>query len=85
MGTDNGAPFHPHPPAHRHGAYQVVHYERAAIHEGVPITPLVATLNRAGLTLSNVDGRGLVIHVIGQNPQHPAPPACTDPTPKEPS
>lgn len=52
--------------------YQVVGYELAAIHEGVPLTRLVSALNRAGLTVSNVKGHGLVIHQIGQHPEKPA-------------
>lgn len=52
--------------------YEVVGYERAAIHEGVQLTRLVSALNRAGLTVSNVKGHGLVIHAIGQHPEKPA-------------
>jgi len=58
------------PPANH--AITVAHYERAAIHEDVPISVLVSALNRAGLTFSNVVGHGLVIHRIGQDPHLPA-------------
>lgn len=50
---------------------EVVHYERAAIHEGVQITLLVSALNGAGLTLSNLPGHGLVIHRMGQAADRP--------------
>ena len=51
---------------------EVVHYERAAIHEAVPIAQLVAALNRAGLTVTNLPGLGLVIHRIGDSAERPA-------------
>lgn len=50
----------------------VCSYDRAAIHEGVPIATLVAALCCRGLTVSNVEGLGLVIHQIGQDPHRPA-------------
>jgi hypothetical protein len=53
-------------------ALQVAEYERAAIHEGVPIGQLVAALACRGLTVSNVPGLGVVIHLIGQDPCLPA-------------
>lgn len=81
MNRDNIVPFQSRPPAHDGGAYQVVHYEPAAIHEGVPITALIRALNVNGFTVSNVTGRGLVIHVIGQDPEHPAPQPGTDEPP----
>lgn len=57
---------------------ELVGYEQAAIHEGVPITLLVSALNRQGLTLSNVRGHGLVIHRIGQHPERPpGPPSAS--------
>lgn len=52
-------------------ASKVAAYERAAIHESVPITTLVAALVCRGLTVSNVAGVGLVIHQIGQDPSRP--------------
>jgi hypothetical protein len=66
-------PVNPHPQS---AGIEAVGYELAAIHEGVPITLLVSALNRQGLTVSNVRGRGLVIHRIGQHPEraaHPSP------------
>lgn len=53
---------------------EVVNYERAAIHEAVPIAQLVAALNRAGLTVTNLPGLGLVIHRIGDSADQPATP-----------
>ena len=73
MSRDNIVPFGERTPAPAGGAYMVVHYDQAAIHEGVPITGLIRALNRNGLTVSNVTGRGLVIHRIGQHPERPAP------------
>jgi hypothetical protein len=51
---------------------QVAEYQPAAIHEGVPVGALVAALACRGLTLSNVPGHGIVIHLIGQDPCLPA-------------
>ena len=51
---------------------QVAEYQPAAIHEGVPVGALVAALACRGLTLSNVPGHGIVIHLIGQDPYLPA-------------
>lgn len=60
---------------------EVVHYEPAVVHEGVPVTTLISALNRGGLTVSNVPGRGLVIHRMGDNPARPAfRPTFEDPT-----
>ena len=59
-------------PANAEGI-EVVFYQPACIHEGVAITTLLGALNRHGLTWSNVAGRGLVIHCIGQDPERPAP------------
>ena len=56
-----------------------VAYVPAAIHEGVRVTDFAAALHRAGLTFSNVPGRGLVIHKIGQDPTRPAPPFTEEP------
>lgn len=52
---------------------EVTTYERAAIHEGVPVAQLVRALNQAGLTVSTIKGHGLVIHRIGQDPERPDP------------
>lgn len=57
-------------PPLNHGM-EVCTYQRAAIHEGVPIALLVSALTRSGLTLTNLPGHGLVIHRIGQNPERP--------------
>lgn len=53
---------------------EVVTYERAAIHEAVPVAQLVAALNRAGMTVTNLPGHGLVIHRIGDSADRPAGP-----------
>lgn len=58
-------------PVRQSAGIEAVGYDPAAIHEGVPITLLVSALNRQGLTVSNVRGRGLVIHRIGQHPERP--------------
>jgi hypothetical protein len=39
-----------------------------AIHHDVPIAKLVSALAHAGLTMTNVKGKGLVIHQAGQDP-----------------
>lgn len=46
-------------------------YVPAAIHELVEVCALIRSLNRGGFTLSVVDGRGLVIHRIGDDPGPP--------------
>lgn len=58
----------PHPPA-----IPVATYTKAAVHEDVPVTLLMGALVRSGLTVSSIDGHGLVIHRIGQDPYLPAP------------
>lgn len=50
-----------------------VYLMQAAIHEGVCVTELVSALTRAGLTVSNVHGVGLVIHRAEHNPLQPSP------------
>jgi hypothetical protein len=62
------------PPTPSTAGIEVVSYEGAAIHEGVPIVHLVRALNRGGFTISNVPVRGLVIHRIGQDPEKPGDP-----------
>ena len=49
-------------------------YVPASIHEGVRVTDFAKALTSAGLTFSNVAGRGLVIHRIGQDPERPTHP-----------
>lgn len=50
-------------------AHEIPQYHAVAVHEGVTITALVSALAAGGLACSNVPGRGLVIHVSGQNPE----------------
>lgn len=74
MSHDNVVPFGQRAPdCDKGGAYEVVHYEPAAIHESVGIRRLLEALTRAGLTVSNVRDRGLVIHAIGHDPERPSP------------
>ena len=40
-------------------------YTRIALHDDVPVADLCRALTRFGLTLSNVNGVGLVIHKAG--------------------
>ena len=56
-----------------------VTYLAAMIHEGVRVTDFARALTRAGLTFSNVAGRGLVIHRVGQDPARPASPFTEEP------
>jgi hypothetical protein len=43
-------------------------YTRVALHDDVPVATLTRALTRFGLTLSNVQGVGLVIHRADQEP-----------------
>ena len=50
-----------------------VYLMKAAIHEGVPVTTLVAALASHGLTVSSVADVGLVIHRADHRPLEPVP------------
>jgi len=49
-------------------------YMPAAIHEGVPVSTLIAALAKAGLTITNGGPfTGLIIHRVGHDPHKPTP------------